>query len=89
MDPVLANLNQEKGLAKEALTNVLDLLSFEEEDLAGLGSGGQHRFADRLLEKWMQLHEMAQISGSSQADFQERMLRESIIISGKKDPKVS
>jgi hypothetical protein len=88
LDPVLDNLNIEKGLANEALKNVLQLLAFEEDEHDGPPSEGHNIFADRLLSRWMQLNALNQAAtGSGSSDSKERFMQEAIMTFGKKDAK--
>lgn len=89
IEPILEYMSQERGLAKEALANVLDLVSFEEEGSGGSDSQGPNVFADRLLRRWMQVLEMAELGDNPSTEFNERVIREGITRFGKKDPKAS
>lgn len=90
IDPVLDNLNMEKGLANEALRSILELLAFEEDEYDKPPSTGPNIFADRLLSRWMQLNALNQAAtGSGSSDSKERFMQEAIMIFGKKDPKAS
>lgn len=90
LDPVLENLNIEKGLANEALKNILQLLAFEEADYDRPPTEGPNIFADRLLSRWMQLNALNQAAtGSGSSDSKERFMQEAIMTFGKKDAKVS
>lgn len=90
LDPVLENLNIEKGLANEALKNILQLLAFEEDDYDRPPTEGPNIFADRLLSRWMQLNALNQAAtGSGSSDSKERFMQEAIMTFGKKDAKAS
>jgi hypothetical protein len=91
LDPVLENLNVEKGLANEALKNILQLLAFEEDDdYDKPPSEGPNIFTDRLLSRWMQLNALNQAAtGSGSSDSKERFMQEAIMTFGKKDTKAS
>lgn len=89
VEPVLEHMSRERGLAKEALTNIHELLSFQEGDYDGSNSDEPNVFADRLLSRWMQLHEMAQVGGNSATELSETVIRDAITMFGKNDPKVS
>lgn len=88
LDPVLENLNTEKGLAAEALRSVLELLAFEEDDIDKPTTEGPNIFADRLLSRWMELNALNQAAtGSGSSSSKETFMREAIMAFGKKDPK--
>lgn len=87
IEPILEYMSQEKGLAKEAITNVLDLVSFEEEGTASSASDGPNVFADRLLKRWMQILERLELDDNPSTAFNERVVREAITRFGKKEPK--
>jgi len=89
IEPILEYMSQERGLAKEALANVLDLVSFEEEGPGASDSQGPNVFADRLLRRWMQVLELAELGDNPSTEFNERVIREGITRFGKKDPKAS
>lgn len=88
LDPVLENLNIEKGLANEALKNILQLLAFEEDQYDRPTSDGSNIFADRLLSRWMQLNALNQAAtGSGSSDSKERFMQGAMMTFGKKDAK--
>ncbi|OIW32106.1 hypothetical protein CONLIGDRAFT_652923 [Coniochaeta ligniaria NRRL 30616] len=88
LDPVLENLNIEKGLATEALKNILQLLAFDEAEYDRPATEGPNIFADRLLSRWMQYNALNQAAtGSGSSDSKERFMQEAIMTFGKKDAK--
>lgn len=88
--PILENLNVVKGLANEALKNILELLAFEEDEYDKPPTEGPNIFADRLLSLWMKLNALNQAAtGSGSSDSKERFMQEAIMTFGKKDAKVS
>ena len=90
IEPVLENLNTEKGLAREALKNILQLLAFEEDEYEKPPTEGPNIFADRLLSIWMRFNVLNQAAtGSGSSDSKERFMREGIMMFGKKDAKAS
>lgn len=85
---MLENLNIEKGLANEALKNILQLLAFEEDQYDRPTSDGSNIFADRLLSRWMQLNALNQAAtGSGSSDSKERFMQGAMMTFGKKDAK--
>ncbi|KAB5532750.1 Hamartin protein-domain-containing protein [Coniochaeta sp. 2T2.1] len=88
IDPVLDNLNKEKGLANEALKNILQLLVYDEDGYVKPQPDGPNTFADRLLSRWMQLNALNQAAtGSGTTNSKERFMEEAIMTFGKKDAK--
>lgn len=88
IDPVLENLNTEKGLAAQALRSVLELLAFEEDEYDKPTTEAPNIFADRLLSIWMELNALNQAAtGSGSSSSKETFMREAILVFGKKDPK--
>jgi hypothetical protein len=83
VEPVLANLTQE--LAREALANVESILinQYEEED-----TEKPSQIALRLIGKWMEALPGIEVEGNANAEFRERMLRQTLLFYGKKQPKV-
>lgn len=88
VEPVVDHLSQEKGLAHEALANVESLLIYDGDDDEGDTDGVSSPIAKRLLEKWMELVQDAQLEGNSGATYKEKLLRETVFLFGKKKPKV-
>lgn len=83
LDPVIEHVGQEKGLAREVLSNTLDLFSIDDsEDSAGLTL-----FTDRLLKRWMDTRANKPNDATS-IDFKERMIKKALMVFGTKDPKV-
>ncbi|KAK0715762.1 Hamartin protein-domain-containing protein [Lasiosphaeris hirsuta] len=89
LDPVLEFVEQEKGLAREILNHTLDLLLIDESDgPAPWNEPGLAPFTDRLLNRYMSVREEAQAHAiSSSVELKERMIKEALLIFGKKDPK--
>ncbi|KAK3353068.1 Hamartin protein-domain-containing protein [Lasiosphaeria hispida] len=89
LDPVLEFVEQEKGLAREVLNHTLDLLLIDESDgPAPWNEPGLAPFTDRLLSRYMSVREEAQAHAmSSSVELKERMIKETLLIFGKKDPK--
>jgi hypothetical protein len=88
IDPVLENLNTEKGLAAQALRSVLELVVFEEDEYDKLTTEGPNIFADRLLSRWMELNALNQAAtGSGSSSSKETFMREAIMVFGKRDPR--
>ncbi|KAK1759435.1 tuberous sclerosis 1 protein [Echria macrotheca] len=88
LDPVLEYVDREKDLAREVLDHTLDLLTIEEnDDPASWNEAGLAPFVDRLLDRWMDIREKQASIKSSFADLKERMVKEALLIFGKKDPK--
>ncbi len=88
VEPVVESLSREKGLAHEALANVESLLIYDGDDEQGDGDGVSSPIANRLLEKWMDVVQDAQLEGNSSASYKEKLLRETVLLFGKKKPKV-
>ncbi|KAK5660247.1 hypothetical protein OQA88_12785 [Cercophora sp. LCS_1] len=88
LDPVLEVVDREKGLAREVLDHTLDLLSINEnDDPAAWNEAGLAPFIGRLLDRWMGVKATQASTQSSFANLKERMVRETLVIFGKKDPK--
>ncbi|KAK0636945.1 Hamartin protein-domain-containing protein [Bombardia bombarda] len=86
-DPVLDHVGQMKGLAKEALGNTLDMLALDEYNASANPSDtGLNPFTDRVLRRYMEAKEN-QPDDLSFVDFKETMLKEVLMVFGKKDPK--
>ena len=86
IDPVLDSVGRYKGVATEALRNLLALSSLD-GDVAGSNDTGLNPFADRLMKRWMEVTRGPQ-TGSENAEFKMTMIREALMVYGKKDPKV-
>ena len=80
MEPVLNHLSQEKGLAGEALANMESILIYDDDQEAVADP-----LAIRITAKWM---EFAQSTRPEETSFKEKMLRDSLLLFGKKKPKV-
>lgn len=88
LDPVLEYVDREKGLAREVLDHTLDLLSLDENNgPATWNEAGLAPFIDRLLSRWMEVKESQEHARSSFVELKERMIKEALLIFGKKDPK--
>ncbi|KAK4450092.1 tuberous sclerosis 1 protein [Podospora aff. communis PSN243] len=88
LDPVLGCVDKEKGLAREVLDHTLDLLSLDERNgPTTLNEAGLAPFIDRLLSRWMEVRESQENAKSSIVELKERMMKEALLIFGKKDPK--
>ena len=86
-DPVLDSVGKYKGVATEAINNLLALTNLDSES-TGSTDTGLNPFADRLLRRWMELYQAAKI-GNETAEFKISMISEGLMSYGKKDPKVS
>lgn len=88
LDPVLESIDQEKGLAREAVEHTFDLLSIDEnDDPAAWNEAGLGPFIDRLLTRWMEVMEKQAKGNTPSIDLKEKMLKQATLIFGKKDPK--
>ena len=87
VEPVLDNLGQEKGLAGEALANIESLLIYQDNEQEDLGNAA-NPLAERLVAKWMELFQIVQLEGNTTAAFKAKMLRQTLLLFGKKKPKV-
>jgi hypothetical protein len=91
IEPVLGHLGLEKGLASEAVANVMDILTadnYDDEEEAG-SNPKPSPIATRLLDRWMHLFHITQPEGNSTELFKEKLMREALLAFGKKRPKVS
>ncbi|KAH8881004.1 hypothetical protein GQ53DRAFT_832848 [Thozetella sp. PMI_491] len=86
IDPVLDFLPHQKGLANEALGNVTALATMDSGEEQSINDGGLTPFAGRLMVRWVEVHRAIQ-SGDERTEFKVRLVRECLMIYGKKDPK--
>lgn len=88
LDPVLEHVGREKGLAQELLDHTFDLLSIDQgSDASGWSEGGLVPFINRLLMRWLEVSKEQADSMSPLSDLKERMIREALLIIGKKEPR--
>lgn len=82
-DDVLESVWQEKDLAGETLAVIESFLASKSDDLEGLRS-----MLSRSLERWIGFADVAAQSGDPSIAFKEKMIRQTILTWGKKQPKV-
>ncbi|KAK3943888.1 tuberous sclerosis 1 protein [Diplogelasinospora grovesii] len=87
LDPILDYLDREKGLGKEVLSNILDLVSnYEAESPADSSGAGLGPYIDRMLSRWMQF-QTGKSGSSFSGDFKEAMVKRALFVLGHKDSK--
>jgi hypothetical protein len=85
--PVLDHLSQQKGLAKEALASCLSLIVPDSTDETE--EQQPSRFADRLFQLWIELSQVKRQGNTNPDPIKANLLRETLLLYGKKQPKVS
>jgi len=85
--PILDHLTQEKDLASESQTIVIDILTAEEGDAVGPAGGVSAILADKLLYVWLAGRKDAGQSEDPGQSFKEKHIRETLLQYGRKRPK--
>ena len=81
-------MSHQKGLANETLNNIVALCAMDIGIDEGTQGSSLNPFAQQLLQKWMDTHLKAQ-TGDETSSYTLKMVAESLMVFGKKDPKVS
>lgn len=87
--PVLTHLSQEKDLASECQGIVLDILTGSDgNDPSPSTRGAATPMAEKIIYLWFQEVEILRNTSDALQDFKEKHLRDTLLLYGKKRPKV-
>jgi hypothetical protein len=87
--PVLKHLSQEKDLAAESRGVLLDILTADDgNDASSFAGGAAALIAEKVVLLWLQEVEALRKTPNALQDLKEKQLRETLMLYGKKKPKV-
>ncbi|KAL2267657.1 hypothetical protein VTJ83DRAFT_4934 [Remersonia thermophila] len=87
LDPVLEHVTSERGLAKEAMEHIIDLVAAEEvDDPTAWSEDGLVPLISRLIERWVALVESPPDTDPS-IEMKQAMVKDALLAFGRRDPK--